>query len=104
MHRACGSLAHVQAVMLRDRSCGKNEASTPAPLAAARAPNVTTVERNLLGRVQLMFLNNIIFKDFVYIEVTWIAVTALIIHTVRLCLWLRVLIHEVGGQAHLRSS
>jgi len=37
----------VQAVMLHYRSRGKNKASTPAPLAAARAPNVTTVERNV---------------------------------------------------------
>jgi hypothetical protein len=47
MHCAYGSLAHVQAAILRDWSCGKNEASGHAPLAAARAPNVTTEERNV---------------------------------------------------------
>jgi hypothetical protein len=41
------SLVHVQATILRDWSCGKNEASGRAPLAAACAPNVTTVEHNV---------------------------------------------------------
>jgi len=51
MHRAYGSLAHVQVATLRGRSCCKNEAGTRAPLAAARAPNVTTVERNVAWKI-----------------------------------------------------
>ena len=37
----------MKAAILRDWSCGENEAGGFAPLAAARAPNVTTVERNV---------------------------------------------------------
>jgi len=51
MHRTYGSLAHMQAATLRGWSCCKNEAGTHAPLVAARAPNVTTVERNVACKI-----------------------------------------------------
>lgn len=101
MHYTYESLAHVQTAILCDWSCCKNEASGRT----ARVSNVTTVEHlTLLGIVQLMFLNNLISQDFSYIDNVQSAVTAPVIHTVRLCLWLHVLILEVGGQTRLQSS